>query len=171
MLVCHNCAAENRPNEAYCLRCGELLRPINSTRRGDTSVIEDQSSPEIPRRRWGTSRFDAESIMLLSVQGYDAQPIRVDLEHDKTLGRTDQEFVPDINLDNFDAFERGVSRQHARLRRQNDTVVIIDLNSANSTFLNGQRLAADQPRILRDGDEIRLGQLVLRITFEDVFDV
>jgi hypothetical protein len=143
---------------------------VNLARMGTTSVIEQDTGPVVQRRRWGTARFDAESIMLLQVQGYDTQPIRVDLSHDKTLGRADQEYAPDINLDNFDAFERGVSRQHAVLRRQRDTVVIVDLNSANSTFLNGQRLVADQPRILRDGDEIRLGQLVLRITFEDVFD-
>jgi pSer/pThr/pTyr-binding forkhead associated (FHA) protein len=108
--------------------------------------------------------------MLLAVQGYDAHPIRVDLEHDRTLGRADMDFMPDIDLEDFDAFERGVSRQHAVLRRQKDTVVLIDLNSANSTFLNGQRLVADQPRILRDGDEIRLGQLVLRVAFEDGFE-
>ena len=35
----------------------------------------------------------------------------------------------------------------------------------NGTFLNGQRLVPNQPRILRDGDEIRLGHLVLYVRF------
>ena len=170
MVQCHNCGAENKPSEAYCLTCGELLRPVNVVRKGNTSLINQETGPMSPRRRWGTARFDTESVMLLQVKGYDSNPIRVDLDHDKTLGRADQEYAPDINLDSFDAFERGVSRQHAKLRRQNDTVVIVDMHSANSTYLNGQRLLADQPRILRDGDEIRLGQLVLRVTFEDVFE-
>ena len=170
MLECHNCGAENRPTETYCLRCGSLLRPVNAAKRDATTLIGEKTGPVAPRRRWGTARFDVENVMLLSVQGYDTQPIRVDLARDKTLGRADRDFMPDIDLDGFDAFERGVSRQHAVLRRQNDTVVIIDLHSANSTFLNGQRLVADQPRILRDGDEIRLGQLVLRVKFEDGFE-
>jgi hypothetical protein len=32
--------------------------------------------------------------------------------------------------------------------------------------LNGQRLIADQPRILRDGDEIRLGKLIAHVYFK-----
>ena len=37
--------------------------------------------------------------------------------------------------------------------------------SANSTYLNGQRLLPSEPRILRDNDELRLGRLVIRVTF------
>lgn len=170
MVKCHHCGVENLPEDAFCQTCGELLRPANVSKRDSTTLIGDSTGPVAPRRRWGTARFDRENVMLLSVQGYDAHPIRVEVEHDKTLGRADQDFMPDIDLESFDAFEQGVSRQHAVLRRQNDTVVLIDLHSANSTFLNGQRLVADQPRILRDGDEIRLGQLVLRVTFEDGFE-
>lgn len=165
MILCHNCGTENPDVEVYCRQCGILLDPLQS---GDTSGIYVPPSPVTPKRRWGTARFDLDSFLVLTLRDYDAPPIRVNVNHELILGRAHQEYVPDIDFDRFDGYERGVSRQHAALRRQHDTIVLVDLNSANSTFLNGQRLVPDQPRIVRDGDEVRLGQLVLRISFEDV---
>lgn len=167
MVICQNCGAENKVGEVYCYSCGSLLQPISNS--GDTSVLKDETGNVNPKRRWGTARFDMESILTLTLRDYDTATIRVILNSDKIIGRLYGDFVPDIDLSPYDAFDRGVSRQHAVLRRQNDTVVVVDLNSANSTFLNGQRLVPDQPRILRDGDELRFGQLVLRVTFEDAF--
>ena len=47
------------------------------------------------------------------------------------------------------------------IRRGEDTLTLVDLGSVNGTHLNGQRLVPNQPRVLRDGDEIRLGRLVV----------
>ncbi|MCS7071755.1 MAG: FHA domain-containing protein, partial [Anaerolinea sp.] len=63
-------------------------------------------------------------------------------------------------------FEKGVSRLHAAICRQDETLTIVDMGSSNGTHLNGQRLIPDQPRVLRDGDEIRLGKLVAHIYFK-----
>jgi DNA-binding winged helix-turn-helix (wHTH) protein len=52
----------------------------------------------------------------------------------------------------------GVSRQHARLVSRDGVATLEDLGSKNGTFVAGERLLA--PRVLRDGDEIRLGQAV-----------
>jgi pSer/pThr/pTyr-binding forkhead associated (FHA) protein len=130
-------------------------------------MLREETAPVTPKRRWGTARFDVGTILIITPRDYDIPPVKIDLKQDRILGRAHKDYTPDIDLNPLDAYERGVSRQHALLRRQNDTVVVIDMNSANSTFLNGQRLMPDQPRIVRDGDEIRLGQLVLRINFED----
>ena len=46
------------------------------------------------------------------------------------------------------------SRHHARIDMQQGTFVITDLDSANGTFVNGQRI---QRHALRSGDEIRIG--------------
>ena len=165
MMKCTNCGSENKETDVYCYKCGNLLTIPKVV--GTTTVLEEETGPVNPRRRWGTARFDTETVLIVAVRDYDSEPIRVRLSHDQTIGRKHNEFTPDVDLTPYDAYARGVSRQHAVVRRQNDTVVIIDMNSANSTFLNGQRLVPDQPRILRDGDEVRLGQLVLRVTFED----
>ena len=56
-----------------------------------------------------------------------------------------------------------VSREHARVRRDGRRVVLEDLNSANGTFLNDERLRA--PAELHEGDTITIGDVAL--TFHD----
>jgi pSer/pThr/pTyr-binding forkhead associated (FHA) protein/subtilisin family serine protease len=52
------------------------------------------------------------------------------------------------------------SRHHARIDLQQSIFVLADLDSANGTFVNGQRI---QRHTLRNGDEIRIGDT--RISF------
>ena len=49
-----------------------------------------------------------------------------------------------------------VSRHHAEISMQGGRWVIQDLESANGTFVNGQRVVA--PRLLNHGDMVRVGQ-------------
>ena len=53
-----------------------------------------------------------------------------------------------------------VSRHHARIRVDGQTVTLEDLGSKNGTYLRGDRLAAPSP--LTDGDEFRLGSVPLK---------
>jgi DNA-binding winged helix-turn-helix (wHTH) protein len=52
-----------------------------------------------------------------------------------------------------------VSRRHARILISAEGATLEDLGSKNGTFLRGQRLTG--PAELRDGDEIRLGSVLL----------
>ena len=57
----------------------------------------------------------------------------------------------------------GVSRQHAKIVRKPDgTLELVDLGSHNGTFLNGRRITM---AVLRGGDEIRVGPVVLALQF------
>lgn len=163
MTKCPRCGAENREQDIHCYKCGALLKPGTNTRR-----FEEQSdAPVIPKRRWGTARFDRQTYILIHIRGYD-KPLRILFDKEElVIGRSYADVHVDIDLSEHGAVDAGVSRRHALLRRQNDTVVLMDLGSANSTFLNGQRIIPNEPRILRDGDEVRLGRLVIRATFED----
>jgi pSer/pThr/pTyr-binding forkhead associated (FHA) protein len=82
------------------------------------------------------------------------------------VGRSDavSGVYPDIDLTPYEGIEKGVGRRHL-LMSINDQgqVVIEDLNSTNGTYLNNQRLSPQQPQPIADGDEIRLGKLVLRV--------
>ena len=53
----------------------------------------------------------------------------------------------------------GVSRHHARIVVQGDKARVEDLGSKNGTFI-GSALVT-QPRLLNDGDEIRVGPVAL----------
>lgn len=57
--------------------------------------------------------------------------------------------------------DSSVARLHARIRRRNGRYYLYDEGSASGTFLNHDRLGLS-PRQLQDGDEIRIGRLLLR---------
>src|ERR1700722_12451690 len=50
-----------------------------------------------------------------------------------------------------------VSRKHARLVRDGDTLRLEDLGSSNGTYLNGQRV---QEAVLSPGDSVQIGPVV-----------
>lgn len=49
-----------------------------------------------------------------------------------------------------------ISRRHAEIRQKNGAFYLVDLNSTNGTFLNGQKLSPNQEMILKSGDRIKL---------------
>lgn len=57
----------------------------------------------------------------------------------------------------------GVSRKHARVScTATGEVEVVDLGSRNGTFVNGRRI---ERSALRDGDEVRFGEAVVRLRF------
>jgi hypothetical protein len=92
-------------------------------------------------------------------------PIPLPLAPQAVLGRADavSNFFPDVDLTPQGALDKGVGRRHLRLFVQGAQVLAEDLDSTNGSFLNGARLAPRQPAALKAGDELRLGNLVLRV--------
>jgi predicted component of type VI protein secretion system len=56
-----------------------------------------------------------------------------------------------------------VSRQHARIDRVGDALVVVDEGSRNGVVCNGQRLKPHTPVPLGDGSEIRIKRFVARV--------
>ncbi|MEZ4669876.1 MAG: FHA domain-containing protein [Anaerolineae bacterium] len=139
----------------------EALR--HTATRGLENTDYEESEP-----RWGTARFNERTTLMLFVRGapdpllFDAGSVTelVIGRHNPDTGET-----PHVDLEPYSGTEKGVSRRHATIIRRDGSLAIVDAGSHNGTFLNGQRLVANQPRILRDGDDIRLGFLVLRVKF------
>jgi FHA domain len=84
------------------------------------------------------------------------------------LGRTDLAASPmqRLDLSPYGAHDRGVSREHALLRYSEHILTITDLNSANGTTLNLNKLQPNQPHALNNGDEFMLGSLSIVVHFE-----
>jgi pSer/pThr/pTyr-binding forkhead associated (FHA) protein len=51
-----------------------------------------------------------------------------------------------------------VSGHHARMQTSDATVQIVDLESRNGTYVNGQRIPAHVPRTLGPRDTVQLGE-------------
>lgn len=167
MQACPHCGKENAETEAYCYSCGHILLSELQL-DGVTNKLEDDFEDMEPQRRWGTAYFDRRAILRLTFRDTN-DVLDIDVNDRVVLGRariveTDAE-AADIDLTPYGAVDKGVSRAHLLLEREHDTIIITDLKSSNHTFLNGQRLMPHEPRILRDNDELRLGHLVLRVTF------
>ena len=165
MLACPKCAHENREGSLFCESCGESLTAdsasVTSTRR-----LESAANDLVARATWGTARFGEDAAITLRIRD-TAEPITLQPAKRSVLGRNDaaNPQQPDVDLTPYGALEKGVSRIHAAITRSEDTLTLVDLGSVNGTHLNGQRLIPDQPRVLRDGDEIRLGRLVAHVFF------
>jgi pSer/pThr/pTyr-binding forkhead associated (FHA) protein len=82
-----------------------------------------------------------------------------------TVGRISegQPVVPDLDLSPYQAYTAGVSRMHILLKRDGKRVVIMDLGSANGTYVNGKRLTPQTERLLSHGDVVALGKFKFQI--------
>ena len=163
---CPKCDNENAEDAKICIYCGELL--VNAEQQASTRTLDDADFEEgVPR--WGSARFNARTNLILGV-GEEARTLIFDADEitELIMGRADPKTgdAPEVNLTPYEALDKGVSRQHAAIIRKEGSLYLVDMSSANGTYLNGQRLVPQQPRVLRDGDDIRLGHLVVRITFE-----
>jgi pSer/pThr/pTyr-binding forkhead associated (FHA) protein len=83
------------------------------------------------------------------------------------IGRSDSNYPlqPDIDLAPYNARQEGVSRRHAAVVLFNDQAHAIDLDSSNGTFLNEQPLTQTEPKLLKEGDCLRLGTLELIVSY------
>jgi signal transduction histidine kinase len=61
--------------------------------------------------------------------------------------------------------DNSASRFHAEIRPFNNSWVLVDLDSANGTFLNGQQISSPAP--LNDGDQIKVGSTLLVFIGQD----
>lgn len=167
MIKCPCGLNEIEENAKICSYCGILLKlgslGADATRSLTGALDEDGVS------RWGTAYFNHRMALMLRIRGTDKTfLLPPEVLEDTLLGRLDPHTGerPQVDLTAYGASDKGVSRKHARIsRRDMHTLHLTDLDSANSTYLNGQRLIPLQSRILRNGDEIRLGRLVLNVEF------
>lgn len=60
-------------------------------------------------------------------------------------------------------FNKMISRRHCKIIRQGDQYAVVDLKSANGTYLNGIRLQANQPSPVKNGDVLRLANSDFRV--------
>jgi pSer/pThr/pTyr-binding forkhead associated (FHA) protein len=163
MIECPSCKHQQFVGTLYCDECGTRL--VHVSPAPATGPVEmpfpdaapGTTYPEGPELRTG-------ALLGLRVVGTDAVL--------SLLGRTNytlgiaiegQAVIPDIDLGPFDAYKQGVSRIHAELLLKPEGLFIIDLDSANGTVVNGNRIEAVTAVQLRHGDLIQLGGLDLQL--------
>ncbi len=148
--ICFMCQGRNPADAAVCVKCGAILNP-------ETVPVEEEA-----KRTVNTSVFALPPQMMLYAAG-SAQPFIINNQREIVLGRAvPGSPAPTVDLSSLNAHLMGVSRQHATIRAHgNGKWTLADMGSSNGTWLNGTRLKLGQVETLRDGDQIRLGQLAI----------
>jgi hypothetical protein len=162
---CPKCRRIVPATEVFCPTCGTFLQD-EVVSAFKTVRLEDEPNTFKP------DYFGATSTLVLFVRHnknqYRIQP--QSFKREIIIGRSDGSapVTPDIDLANQDAGKLGVSRMHLSLSYDptNDTLSVTDLRSSNGSFVNNQRLHSHEVRVLRTGDELRLGKLVLGVVFQ-----
>ena len=166
MKLCPACGYSNAEGEFYCGDCGQILFKEHAAILA-TRQINGIAQELVTKKSWGTARLTQHTNLILHIRDITA-PIVLNPQAETSFGRIDPTtgVAPDLDLTPFGAQDKGVSRMHAAILRDEDSVTLIDKGSANGTFLNGQQVTPGRPRLLRDGDEIRFGRLVCHIYFK-----
>ncbi len=164
---CPNCRKPNKASDVFCYACGEFLRKDKTVSTFETHRFSDTGA--LPSADY----YGPDSTLVLVVASSKESPrfsVRPqDVRHEIVIGRSDGgTMTPDIDLAAHNASDLGVSRLHVGVQynARSQIISISDMKSANGTYVNGQKLYPQEVRVLRHGDELRLGRMILRVYFE-----
>lgn len=99
------------------------------------------------------------SVGGLELQAINGEPgfvIRVN-KKEFVIGKKENE------VDCVIAFNNMISRKHCMIINRNNDYYAVDLQSSNGTFVNGMRLAPNQPQVLKNGDDLRLANTDFKV--------
>lgn len=149
---------DNPDGSLFCDECGERLDPQTSDSSAASAPVSSPAATAVSAPPVATA-----TAPKLVVEA-DGQTFDLAGKSEILIGREDpiSNIYPDVDLTPHGGEEGGVSRLHAKIFLQANQYMIEDQNSTNFTFVNKQKLAPKTPTPINDGDEIRLGRVVLK---------
>lgn len=150
--ICSECGKENPPNARKCLNCGEDISDVECT-SSNTSMTNTVPVTQLAQRT--DLAFKIAAFVLRSLD--DRINFKIDRDN-ITFGREHE-------LKDYLAAKTFVSRRHCKFMLENGELFVEDLNSANGTYVNNQKIL--QKTKLAKGDEIGLGGAVFNGSRQD----
>ncbi len=146
-LTCSNCAAEVKPGDLICFTCGANLP--RTVVRDDDSPAANTVMQEYLQPHQRSSPISAAVLRLSFPTGNVEVPAGTTL----LLGRDPEESLVAAAFARYE----NVSRRHATVTMDDGGhASIMDENSTNGTFVNGDRVLPGIAVRLADGDVVRL---------------
>jgi hypothetical protein len=151
--------------------------PLPSTDVLDPSKVEnvmwDRTTARIDRdlaKQLEDRLHHFDEQMVLEFVAYEQPDQRLEAKirrgREYVIGRAGSKGVaPDIDLTPLGAAQQGLSRKHASLKLDGETLFIKDLQSTNFTYVEGKRLRGDEQLALKSGDRVQMGNLLLMVYF------
>lgn len=138
------------------LRTRSLNSPDDSFRR----ILIDQRTASS-----GTATLGSAREIMLTIDSY-TEYVQMGEGSEVELGRYESPEPNQVNLTPYGAIEYGLSRRHAKLYLMKGRLYIADLNSTNGTYVRGQKLQPAEPTPVRNGDEVLLGRMRVKVEFD-----
>lgn len=165
MQTCPHCRAQQLNGVLFCSECGASLIGQDKTKETTASLGQRVPTDNLPPPVVMSAPVATSNPTISLVIINNGRRLSFDSHEELLVGRKDNArgIFPDVDLGLDGGYEAGVSRRHAVLSPSRDGWLLEDLGSANGTFINGTRIPPEQPTLVRSGDEIKLGTLLLRI--------
>ncbi len=166
MITCKVCNNQEFHGVLFCGECGSQVA-FASNERVNTLVYPNQNrglevdfTQTIPKKLLEDSTF-----ILYSTEREEV--IDVPDQNEFTIGRfvEGQVITPDVDLNNYEAYDMGISRLHAtiRINVEKNKIFIVDLGSANGSSVNGYEIPANSEVPLNHGDVLSLGKFNMKV--------
>jgi hypothetical protein len=162
MTICPNCKHNELQGAIFCSECGTQLIASSPIEMPSARLHIDEA-PTSPVPVPDLNIVGNSWISMHLIDTGEFIPLKECNEF--TLGRAseNQPIMPDVDLTCYKAYENGVSRLHAVVRRTEKRVIIMDLGSSNGTYINGVRIAPNLHQVIRNGDVVSIGKLKIQI--------
>ena len=164
MIVCSNCKHNNITGAMFCTECGASLGGA------DTATTQNIKSDKLREPVKNKAGVTASPVVMVknwvTLHLMDTGQVLPLAERTEfTIGRISegQPVMPDIDLSPYQAYANGVSRLHAVIKREASHIFLMDLDSANGTYVNGKRINPNVEHTLKNGDVVALGKLKIQI--------
>lgn len=167
--TCPNCAHSNPDEGLFCMRCGT---PLNADAEYKTTIINAGNQEELDTKEIDT-KVDQDKNLAppppppVPIVGAEVSLYLLDTRRvvpvmgkkEFTIGRQmpEADNQPDVDLSPYKAFSLGVSRMHATVKVAEQGIYLTDLGSSNGTYLNNQRLKANESYPLKHKDVVTFG--------------
>jgi RNA polymerase subunit RPABC4/transcription elongation factor Spt4 len=156
--VCHNL---NEDTAFTCKTCGSALEGEST----DLVTVTEQASQLADASAFIDTALIPKNGIAIYIAGAPA-PFYLPIDKELILGRqVGAKMETLLDLTSLAAFNMGVSRRHAMIRRVGSDFEVLDLASRNGTWLNAMRLIPNKPYGFASGSQLRLAQMPLFIMY------
>ena len=167
--ICPICKHKNADTATVCSSCGAWLEGEPTNLVAITGYLDGKSSVSAEDvAAFIDVALIPEGGLGIHIAGAP-KPYYVPIYHEIIIGRpTDATLESVLDLSDLDAFNMGVSRRHAMIRRAGFGFEVVDLSSRNGTWLNAEQLIPNKPYPFASGSQLRLGRMRLLIVYHVV---
>lgn len=159
--TCPNCQQTNAALALFCVQCGAALPAPDNNPLALAELLAARLNRISQQVKTTHASELKRGALVLYIPANDAAIIlhKTDkLVLGRGTGTLDQ---AQYDLTPYNAYTLGVSRRHALLSHAEQGYFVMDIGSANGTWTNSKRLTPHTPHLIKNHDQLWLGQLIL----------